>query len=219
MKGQHLPGKERGLRRTGLVAGWEGARSRRGRTLGRIPAGPKSHRARSRINRLHRAEGEDATAPPEKAEPPDDDLVGMVSVQAVAHVLELAERASLARADVVAARRGKQAPEPRCVPVGMIFPARCSSQRFSCPKGEEDTRRARPGNRSALRSQQAVLGAWRATSRGSRRHLSFVFGARAHPSQQTVARASVFSFTGREDSRRRNSLGQPACPVAGLGAT
>ena len=45
--------------------------------------------------------GEDAPALPEKAEPPDDDLVGMVSVQAVAHVLELAERASLARDDVV----------------------------------------------------------------------------------------------------------------------
>src|SRR3989304_3814443 len=116
-----LPGKQRGLRRTGLVAGWERARSRRGRTLDRIPEGPKCHRARSRIDRLHRAEGEDATALPEKAEPPD--LVGMVGVQAVAHVLELAERASLARGDVVAARRGKQAPAPRPFPGGGSFPA------------------------------------------------------------------------------------------------
>ena len=116
------------------VAGWERARSGRGRTLDRIPAGPKRDRARSRIDRLHRVEGEDPTALPETVQPPDDDLVGVVSVQAVAHVLEPADRAALARADVVAARRGKQAPNPRRLPVGRILPTRSRYQRFARPK-------------------------------------------------------------------------------------
>lgn len=116
------------------AAGRERARSRRGRTLDRIPAEPKRHRARPRIDGLHGVEGQDATALPNKLQPADDDLVGMVSVQAVAHVLELADQPSLAREDVVAARRGKQAPEPRRFPAGRILSARSSRQTFAQPK-------------------------------------------------------------------------------------